>query len=243
MEKKQIVCDDCCEAGFSAFTAEVIRPAVMSWEDYHADMSAFTCPCGAHLRKTDSITDYNTLALDLSMGERFTCRCGQTVDEQNAVLTILPTSEAALDAGTLIYTQWFHATTVEDWLNKVQADSIYIHAGTKEAALERVRDSHFDDPYSEPTDVYLWQFSISPFAVVADDILKDENRWSTHVSDCTRGHLGGDVQRYLNTWESTGSVSVLLDPAWIIEAKAIRLTESDCRKMLGSEQKKALVAA
>ena len=61
-------------------------------------------------------------------------------------------------------------------------------------------------------------------AVLADAILEDNNDWFYEVTDSARKTLGADAVRYLNKWESAGSISLLADPRYLT---AVRVDEVD----------------
>lgn len=69
---------------------------------------------------------------------------------------------------------------------------------------------------------YLWQVTLNIEAILSDAILEDHNDWLYDVDESGRKTLGADAIRYLNKWESAGSISLLVDPRYLT---AVRVDE------------------
>jgi hypothetical protein len=125
---------------------------------------------------------------------------------------------------------WFHATNIYNWLEEINytddedENRPYVHLGSKEAALELAKWKYLEDPDGDNEMFYLWQVTLNVEALLADALLEDNNDWFYEVADSTRKTLGGDVIRYLNKWESAGSISLLADPRYLT---AVRVDDVD----------------
>lgn len=221
---KSLSCADCKNAGGAwAFTfsmTETIAPKVMGSDDE----SAFVCPiCDRAMndREAQRLRDW----MDAPCGG-----CGHVFDMDNIALNVSPLSAPLLDKNEVKQRTWFHATNVQDWLSAVTEAKAYVHLGSRDSALERESDIYHNQSEEwrkeNPTTSFLWEITIKPGAVVSDDVMPDENKWFSTVSDCTTKHLGGDVQRYLNRWESAGSISLLADPSQIESVKVTQIRNS-----------------
>lgn len=217
---KQLACGDCHD---ELIVAKLVTPEVMDSNSYANDLSAFFCHhCKEHMGKTEQqelTTDCYTV-----------CFCGEKSSIYTTGLKVLPEAVPFLQPDTIKETEWFHATRVEDWLHLIQSSPQrpYVHAGTKAAALQLAADQYFNGNPEHDEDIFLWKLTINPNAVIAEDIVDDESRWNRTVQKCSREHLGGDIQRYLNRWESSGSISLLLDPLTISSATMSHIRREDC---------------
>lgn len=223
-EDKVLSCDESCGEcdNWDDIIATVLHPQAMGPED----AAPYVCP-SCHVTVTQAQKKR------LISGELVTCSCGEKFETESADLKVLPTSAPLMSEEFAKDAIWYHATVVPNWHEAVSEAGVYVHAGSRAAALERAADKFF--PYGQKiTDrtIYLWKLSINSDAVVASDILSDENQWPTWVTGCTQKHLGGDVQRYLNRWESPGSISVLADPRAfnVISVKEVR--DKDCARYI-----------
>lgn len=138
-----------------------------------------------------------------------------------------------LDGEAVKTVTWFHTTGRENWLEAATSgESVpYVHVGSLTAAMERADALHFSNRHSV-NPVYLWEVTVKMDAVIADDILMDEDDWCKFVTDCSRKHVGGDVQRYLNTREGAGSISLMIDPRVTTSVKVSEITSADCDTIL-----------
>ena len=123
---------------------------------------------------------------------------------------------------------WFHTTGRSNWLESVTTGCKvpYVHLGSRRSAMERADALHFSNRYSV-NPVYLWEVTVNADAVVASDILWDEDNWCNYVSECSQKHVGGDVQRYLNLRENAGSISLMIDPRFLTAVKVKEITAED----------------
>lgn len=199
-----------------------IRPTVMNQTAADANLSPFACShCGEHQTKSTEIHmrySHNARV----QGAPFSCSCGKGVSIEASTLTVIPSSAPLLDDVTVKTITWFHATNIYNWLEEVSFDygeddddmlRPYVHLGSKEAALELGKWKYLED--NDDDMFYLWQVTLNVEAVLSDAIVDDKNDWFYEVTASARKALGADAVRYLNKWESAGSISLLVDPRYI----------------------------
>lgn len=108
---------------------------------------------------------------------------------------------------------WFHATTVPNWGEEIMDAGVYIHAGSETAAKERVKAVQHYTPSSE---YYIYELRLKNSTKVADDIYYDDNDWPEVINPTAGPKRDAidktKVNRYVNVWESAGTVSLLSDP-------------------------------
>jgi len=142
------------------------------------------------------------------------------------------TSAPLLDVDTALATTWFHATTRENWAEAiVNRDSeedglpgnFYIHAGTREAAMERIRDEMGNDQtYRRDNSYFLHEIKLVAGTTIAPHILADTNDWPNSTEEkfvfYNRRQDNWDTEirqwdatRYVNRWEIAGSISIIVD--------------------------------
>lgn len=179
--------------------------------------SAFVClGCDAPLSRTWEKMLTNGF-------ESYQCLCGDESMVDELDVHILPSSVRFLDTDTTRENVWYHSTKVENWAEEVSQlrptfvcgsnemlSVPYVHVGTLDAAMAR-----FDDTKHEAG--WLYEIRIKDEAVLAREVYEDRNDWEQYVRT---GFFEGiledkkqcDVIRYVNRWESVGSISLIMDP-------------------------------
>lgn len=223
IETKQIGCSDCMSRSRNYYS-DILTPEVMESSLSPAQFSAFAChTCGSHITKEGE--------KQVKIDGYAECSCGRIVDGIMARLLMAPSSVPFLDKKHITSEVWYHTTNVEDWFEAVtdSSERPYVHVGRESAALERAFNCYWDNGQTEAQgDVFMWQLMVSPDAVIANEIIQDEDTWCERVTECSRKHLGGDVQRYLNKWEGTGEISLLIDPKFLIPVQVGKISRGDC---------------
>lgn len=209
-----------------------IHPTLMTQEAFAADLSPFACAhCGKH--STKSIETHMRYAHNALYGHRhepFICACGMNISIADNTLTIIPSSATLLNDETAKSITWFHATNIYNWLEEINfqddedTQRPYVHLGSKEAALELAKWKYLEDNDDDDDTFYLWQVTLNVEAVLAGSVLEDNNDWFYEVNDATRKALGADAVRYLNKWESAGSISLLADPRYLTAVRVDDVT-------------------
>lgn len=123
---------------------------------------------------------------------------------------------------------WFHVTTNDDWLEDMQAkgDEVYsktpiIHVGSREAALDRMRD--IAKWQNDGSTWYLYELKVKPEAPVTPGVFCDENDiCPSTVGDARKTNYDSEgVTRYLNSYEGPGTVSLAANPNAFVEVRAV----------------------
>jgi hypothetical protein len=135
-------------------------------------------------------------------------------------------SEKLLDDSTAKNARWFHVTTRENWVEEIatitEKGTFILHAGTREAATERAKDSI----RVKGTAYYVHELVLDEDANLAPHILYDENNWpmydSRHTEEWDEEIHAYDAARYINIWEAPGSVSILVKGT---KVKVVRTTK------------------
>lgn len=226
-----------------------IQPTLMKQEAFNDGLSPFACShCGKHPTKGMEIQmrySHNARV----QGSPFHCACGKDMSVASSTLTILPPSAPLLSGETVKTVTWYHATNVYNWLEEVSFDygdededmlRPYVHLGSKEAALELAKWKYLEENDDDNDMFYLWQVTLNVEAVLSDAILEDNNDWFYEVTDSARKALGADAVRYLNKWESAGSLSLLADPRYLT---AVRVDEVDIDNYFDFVEGKELAVA
>ena len=155
--------------------------------------------------------------------------CGMDLFEESVVTDIHPDSEYLLDIQNAKDEVWYHATDREDWMGDLledknpEDDSVpLVHIGTLAAASYIMAQKYAC--FTET--IYLYRVRLSPDAVIDVDLYEDENLWPERTND-----IGcfADAFRYVNRWESTGSISMLVDPEHLIVEKVTALSQEEMR--------------
>lgn len=200
-------------------TLIAIYPEVMRQSAADAGLSPFRCDnCSTHITKqneSDSPLWHEIPQVECNL-------CG---DLQAGSITVIPESSSLLQAEVARDTIWFHTTYVENWFEKVSTgqgmeegredgDFLFVHVGSEAAALDNAHYKYFDGYSSsdEPT-VMLYQVRLKADAVLSARVVNDNETWRDFdsVVEGSKEAIGGDAVRYLNRWESPGSISLLVD--------------------------------
>lgn len=111
--------------------------------------------------------------------------------------------------------KWYHATTVDNWHEAVQAAGVLVHAGTRLAAVDRAsRITRHGRRITMKH--HLYTVHLSSEAVLLEDIGGDENDHEEFITE-----LGEGVNGYLyrNGYEDVDSLSLLVDPRFLVVNK------------------------
>jgi hypothetical protein len=197
-------------------TLPAICPELMPVEAAAVGFSAFRCDnCGTHITKKNESD--SPIWHEIPLVECDLCEG----DVQQGSITVTPSSAHLLQADAVKDTIWYHATYVDDWFGKISTghgmereagDFLYIHVGSEEAARDIARHKYFDG-YGDDLEVFLYQVKLKADAVLSSRVVSDDETWRDFysVTDETGAAMGGDAVRYLNRWESPGSISLLVD--------------------------------
>jgi hypothetical protein len=122
---------------------------------------------------------------------------------------------------------WFHATHKRNWFDEIQTigdaqkGNLLVHVGMKATALARIKDALWDKRLHGPQTYYLHEIRLKPEAVLHHSVLNDDNRWPPFSASFERTHGTVNAARYVNRWETPGSISMLVDATMIELTKTI----------------------
>jgi hypothetical protein len=161
------------------------------------------------------------------------CRgCGTKLLHLKGQITdIHPASEHLLDATTAKEATWYHATNRKNWMADLLDYDIsdgfpLVHVGIVDAAINIM-----DDQYVGSDDwIYLYKVKLSPTAVLDPELYEDENMWPVRTKNIE--DVPANAFRYVNRYEATGSISLLVDPRELIIESVERLTPEQAGAMV-----------
>lgn len=188
-----------------------------SWSIAPEGMSAIFCDdCGTYATMEQNAT--------FDSGCTDNCRsCGAFISYTISGLSVRADNAHFLDVAEVRKASWFHATLRSDWMGdlaqtnaQVQSagvtkdDQFMAHVGTLDAALARLIDAmKFKDA---DTVGYVYELRIKDSADIHDLIYDDENETAPQwAHECTSKGYSKDVTRYVNRYESIGSISLLIN--------------------------------
>jgi hypothetical protein len=197
-------------------TLIAIYPEVMCQSAVDAGLSPFRCDdCGEHITKSNE--SISAIRYEVPL-----VKCDLCGDGGPGSITVTPSSAHLLQEDAVRDTIWYHATYVEDWFEKVttghdmereDGNFLYIHVGSENAAREIANHKYFDSYGGDEPKVMLYQVKLKADASLSSRIVNDNETWRDFesVSEESKSAIGGDAVRYLNRWESPGSISLLVD--------------------------------
>lgn len=148
------------------------------------------------------------------------CSCGEELEITDVDVKVIPSSIPLLESSIAKESVWFHSTNVKNWdveILKAQPTRTggisdngmsvpYAHVGTREAALERFSDR-------KESNGWLYEIRLKESARVSDLVYEDTSDWDFWVrTGYYEDDMLCDAIRYINRWESVGSISMLIDP-------------------------------
>jgi hypothetical protein len=109
---------------------------------------------------------------------------------------------------------WFHATQRKGWLESAVSNDFPVHVGSEAAAIIRAIHTRHE---VEGSTWWIYEMSVAKNTQIQSGVRDDaEHDWIGDLDDfeVEAGH-GIDALRYLNRWEDTGSISLLIDPNFL----------------------------
>lgn len=152
---------------------------------------ALTCGyCGKYLSR-EQVDEFHTY-----LAAR--CRnCDRVLFEKHINPHILKSSQKYLDSEEVLSANWWHSTRKKNW-HKVVPDDATVHLGTYHSA--RHRGQHTEVNKTHP--LYLYKVRLKDGVQVNKSIYRDK-------SDNSRKAGKGKTTRYVNIFESPGSISII----------------------------------
>lgn len=169
------------------------------------ERGGYRCPSCFHLASTSTVEVLHRLMSVICS------KCRDTYDIDSAEIHVLRSCEDLLtDVDQIFSRKWYHSTGSETWHSDVLNNSLIplVHIGTYHAAIDRakmVTGGHMRGRW-------LYRLAIDADALVHPEIFSDHNDLDGFVG--TALYDGYDVIRYVNRWESPGSVSLLINPSF-----------------------------
>jgi hypothetical protein len=118
---------------------------------------------------------------------------------------------------------WYHATIKKDWEDGVRSNSVYVHAGSREAAEDRIK-------IDWPNQVFfLYELKLKKNTKFGENAWDDNDFPETthHPLSETNSPLAADkVTLYVNKYEHPGSVSMVSAPRNFDVVKKSTITPS-----------------
>lgn len=107
---------------------------------------------------------------------------------------------------------WFHCTAQPNWLEKVQEAGIWVHIGLVETASV-IADNY--EKFGMPSDMH--KIVLSDDAKIHPALFEDHNEWPHEVGEARNDaefskHHKWDAFRYINSYETPGFISLLVNP-------------------------------
>jgi len=121
---------------------------------------------------------------------------------------------------------WFHVTTNDNWLetmSNLEGATPMLHIGSKEAAMDRLRD--LKKWQNDGSTWYLYELKVKPEAPVNEGLFDDEDEdCPSSVAEARKTDYDGNgVNRYLNTFEAPGTISLVANPHTLREVKCVSI--------------------
>lgn len=165
-----------------------------------------SCPhCG---RPADHIAGARLIA-----NEYAKCSCGKHYDIDSVDVEILPENDSYrfLQAEEVLKATWYHATSDERWLEKIEDHGMPFeaHMGTEAAAFDRALTEYAPHENWGRKHFYIYEVGLDPAAKIVPDVARDENRQVLKDESY-------DVARYINLWEDMASISLAVRPEKLI---------------------------
>lgn len=187
--------------------------------------------CGTYL--THAQEDY--VVRFVPCDEEECWECGRKLSFYGVTTDIHPASEHLVDAAKAKAAAWYHATNRENWMDNLLYGKSYVygpsdglplvHVGTLDAAT-----SILSDKYVGSDDwIYLYKVKLSPTVILDPELYEDENSWPRRTKD-----IDGPANafRYVNCYEATGSISLLMDPRELIIESVEKLTPEQAQDIV-----------
>ena len=128
--------------------------------------------------------------------------CGAELEAGGLNVHVKPSSAKFLRVDNVRSSYWYHATYVEDWTNEVPSD-LALHIGTWQSAKRRWDDINSGLTYRHTGSMY--KLKLKPNVPILRSVVLDDYVDDAHVG----AEFADKVVRYVNLFESTGSISLI----------------------------------
>ena len=182
--------------------------------------------------------DFTQKLLDADSKVENRCpNCNDRVALEDSGVDIRSNEAKFLDVKAVRDASWFHVTTTEDWLDKMEDKGIdyeedmpLLHIGSREAAMDRLRDlMRWRDTSRDGATWYLYELKVKPEAKIQQGIFADENDDCPSTAGDAEGttYDGNGVNRYVNTYEAPGTVSLVANPKALNQVQCVVIPLDD----------------
>lgn len=213
-------------------------PDMLTAEQIEAGYSKHFCPeCNRHLSEEEYRTFYG---------------CNSFHNKTN--ILVVPSSHHLLNTENAKEVIWYHSTNIVNWLETVQSgkeseyfgtdegDIPFVHVGTRGAAMHRAIELYagVEDLYQEAKETingaFMYAVRLKKEAIVSRHISADTNDWPFFVHDDDKKEMEGDALRYVNRWESSGSISMLVDPQMLelVSVEVLELPKQEAEVLISA---------
>lgn len=153
-----------------------------------------------------------------TVGFKFRCaHCSVVSSTADFNVDLQACQQALLDDSQVRKASWYHVSIQKNWLANVSAfksvvgGKPMVHVGSKEAAMDRVRDIG-----RRPVPLHLYEVHLRANAELAPGLFRDEDRWPKMSSELAgRNRWPGfsrfGATRYVNHYEASGSISLIVN--------------------------------
>lgn len=140
------------------------------------------------------------------------CEDARKVFPAHTVVDVFEKDVKFFDDSLTLGSSWYHATSRDNWLDAVTADEDewsvpLVHVGTEEAAADRMKLYRWSEK------AYMYKVRFKDDTVLNADVFEDEDDWPETPDDLWDG---SQAFRYVNGFESVGSVSLLVNPRQLV---------------------------
>jgi predicted RNA-binding Zn-ribbon protein involved in translation (DUF1610 family) len=187
------------------------------WEIAPEGHTGYGCPfCGTFY--TEEQRDAHQ---DSRSGECI--ECGNKFESGDALIGVTQEALPFFDDQNVRDSDWYHATVIDDWHGEVirgigdgsdEGESAMVHLGTLQAALDRMK---FVNDFQNSGQVLHWRVhkirlepNIPIHSVVIDDDHAEPK--TVYQADDRDDYDGDGATRYVNRYESEGTISLTVNP-------------------------------
>ena len=193
----------------------------MPWDLAPEGYSGAYCgDCGSFFTDDDVDTASESSPLTCSA-------CGEVSDQGVLPSAVRYNDRRLFSKSAVRKDTWYHITVRKNWVGDITEEQDvdyqpFVHLGSKEAALTRMKALVEDEVYAGKngeTQYYCYEVRIKPQAPIADAVLPDDNEIAPAMPVEMNYNYTGDgyeaygVSRYVNEFESHGSISLLAHPS------------------------------
>lgn len=201
------------------------------WEVAPEGVSGLVCDCGH--------TPTLQFTREHAAEKQIVCEsCGEPINNGELVRVIHTDAALLRNPNEVTARTWYHATHRKNWFDDILAakpsrhgdsGNLMIHMGNRDASLDRIFTAKSSDEW------YLFEITLKPDTPVDEDVHDDNFCDALDWTGSTR-YLADGVTRYVNAYEGIGSISLLVNPAYIqsVSSRQIDVAEEQAKRLIAS---------